>query len=91
MSEVPPAHEAGGELNTAALLARIDERTQNMVRELENVRIDLTNLRTEIATKYVTKDEFKPVRMVVYGMVGALLLAVVAAIVGLVLIVPRHG
>jgi len=97
LSDQPPAHDAGGELSTAALLARIDERTQNMVRDLDNVRAgvndvkkDIKDLRDEIARTYVTKDEFRPVRMVVYALVGTVLLTVVGAVIALVIVVPRH-
>ena len=37
------------------------------------------------ATNYVRKEEFQPIRMIVYGMVGVILLAFLSAIVVLVI------
>lgn len=39
--------------------------------------------------KYVSKEEFKPVKSVVYGMVGFILLAFLAAIVGAVIVTNK--
>lgn len=36
--------------------------------------------------KYVNKEEFKPVKIVVYGLVGIILTGVVGALIGLVII-----
>lgn len=55
------------------LLARIDERTTFIVNQV-----------SELKKSYVTKEEFKPVRMIVYGLAGAVLLTFLYAIVNLV-------
>jgi len=55
---------------TEAKIARIDERTKYIKENLE---------------KFVTKDEFLPVKRIVYGLVGAILTAVVLG--GLALII----
>ncbi len=47
------------------LLARIDERTKAMAERMDD---------------FVTKSEFAPVRSIVFGMVGAVLLAVLGAL-----------
>ncbi len=39
----------------------------------------------EFASSFVTKDEFRPVRNVVYGLVGIICLTVVGAMVAVVL------
>jgi len=66
---------------TAAALARIDERTRATNEAIERIERRLNK-------DFVTKDEFNPVRNVVYGLVGFILLSVAAAGVALVLIVP---
>ena len=55
--------------HNAEVLVRIDERTERQERD---------------ATRYVTKEEFAPIRAVVYGMVGTILVAVVSALLYLV-------
>lgn len=55
-------------------LARIDERTAAMSRRLE----DLTS-------EFVPRAEFMPVKSVVYGLVGCILVAVFTAVLTLVL------
>jgi len=60
-----------------ALLARIDERTTILLAKVGTLE-DL------IQTKYVTRDEFQPVKAVVYGLVGVICLAVVSALIALV-------
>ena len=54
------------------LLARIDERSQSMQRELHKLNEEFTN--------YVTKQEFVPVRLLVYGLTGILLTSVLMVI-----------
>lgn len=58
----------------ADIVIRLDERTANMAR-------DMAELRAVI----VTQPEFKPVKAVVYGLVGIVLTAVVVALVALVI------
>ena len=52
------------------MLARIDERTKTIEGQLG---------------KLVTQEEFRPVKQVVYGMVGFALLALLGGIVAMVL------
>ena len=47
--------------------------------------MELNNLKLDIEKRYVTDDKFAPVRNVVYGLVGLILIAVVGAIVALVI------
>ena len=52
---------------------------------LENVYNLVENLRDEVRDVYVTKDEFLPVKMIAYGIVGtastAILVALLARVV----------
>ena len=52
------------------LLLRIDEKVLSLHAKMEG---------------FVTKEEFKPVKSIVYGLVGAVLCAFLAAIIGLVI------
>ena len=61
-----------------SLLVRLDERTQIMMKDLDSM-----NRRME--SGLVTRAEFVPVRNLVYGATGLILLAVVGAMVALVL------
>ena len=65
----------------SAALARIDERTKT-------TNEAVTRIEVRLSRDYVTKDEFQPVRQVVFGLVGTVLLGVICALVGLVVLVP---
>ena len=66
------------------------ERSEYTRGEVE-ILVRIERLEAEIrayrdqATSYVRKEEFQPVRMIVYGMVGIILLSFIGAIVALVL------
>jgi hypothetical protein len=82
----------------AVILARLDERTHAMSKQLEDVKrgqVDMSarmdKLTDEVDAKlathgdgYVTKDEFAPVKALAYGFAGLILVAVVIALVALV-------
>lgn len=48
--------------------------------KLDRIEKDIAEIKACLNTKYVTIREFKPVRAIVYGLVGAGGLAVLAAI-----------
>ena len=55
--------------------------------DIAHIKEDISEIKAsfkDIKTFYLTKDEFSPVRNIVYGMVGLILIAVVGAIVALV-------
>jgi len=56
-----------------------------MQQDIEYIKTTLVDIIERLDKKYVSKDEFKPVRMIVYGLVGAILLAVVGGIMALLL------
>lgn len=59
-------------------LARIDERT----RQTQNV---IKEIKEKLDKNYVTQDEFRPVRSIVYGLVGLILTAFAGGIVAMVM------
>ena len=68
----------GSENNHDALLARLDERSKSMKESLDKL-IDA------LPKNYVNKEDFDPVKRIVYGLTGAVLFAVFGAIIKLVL------
>lgn len=60
------------------LLARIDERTNFLAKEMHAISQKLEN-------KYVTQEEFIPVRKLTYGLVALSLAAVLASLLKIVL------
>jgi hypothetical protein len=59
-----------------ALLARLDERTKATAE-------DVAEIKKAMAANYVTKAEFAPVRSIVFGMVAAILLAVLGVLLAM--------
>lgn len=51
---------------------------------LKDVYDAVSDLRNEINSKYVTKEEFAPVKAIVYGLVSLILTSVVVALIALV-------
>jgi hypothetical protein len=60
------------------LLARVDERTVHIM-------VTLKQLSDLVASHYVTKEEFSPVRSIAYGILGFVGIAVLTAVVKLVI------
>lgn len=53
-----------------------------------NISSDIKDINQKLDEKFVTKTEFSPVKTVVYGLVGLILVAVVGALIGLVILRP---
>lgn len=54
-----------------------------MGNDLKYIKKAVTTLDQKVSTHYVSREEFEPVKKVVYGMVALLLVAVVGAILKL--------
>ena len=52
--------------------------------DLTYIKEKLNAVDTKVSSGYVTKEQFEPVRNIVYGLVGLILVAVVGALVALV-------
>lgn len=52
---------------------------------LRDIYDAVQDLRVEVGEKYVTKDEFLPVKSVTYGLVALILMAVATALVATVI------
>jgi hypothetical protein len=53
--------------------------------KLDNLIKTVDELKAIVMSQYVTRDSFEPVRMLVFGQVAVILIAVIGAIVALVI------
>lgn len=60
-----------------ALLARLDERTAGLV-------ISVNEIKDKMEKHYVSINEFTPIKNLVYGMVGLILIAFIGALINIV-------
>lgn len=61
-----------------------DIRSQGgMETSIKYIQRDIAEIKEKLDEKYVTQDEFKPVKAIVYGMVGLILVAVIGYIISL--------
>lgn len=75
MSDLPNTKELARQISDQGqLLARIDERTLTLVKEMSEIRREM-----------VTRPEIRPIKAIAYGLAGLMLSGVVAAILQLVL------
>lgn len=52
--------------------------------DLTYIKEKLNAVDNKVSSHYVSKEEFEPIKKIVYGMVGLILVAVVGALVALV-------
>lgn len=62
-----------------------EKQLSNIAKDIFYIRRDLDKISIVIEKDYVTKDQFEPVKRIVYGLVSIILVAVVGAVVALVL------
>lgn len=55
-----------------------------MARDITYIKKSIDDLTAKVDHNYVTKDQFEPVRKIVYGLVGLILVSVVGALMTLV-------
>lgn len=53
--------------------------------DMAYVKNKLDSIDEKVGSRYVSKEEFEPIKKIVYGLVGLILIAVVGALVSLVL------
>jgi len=56
-----------------------------MANKVDNIDKTVRDIQGKLEKDYVTQDEFTPVKNIVYGMVGTVLLAVIGALIALVI------
>ena len=62
----------------------IETRIEVAIEQIRQLRTDVTEIKQKLDSNYVTKEEFSPVRQIVYGIVSLILLGVVGAVLALV-------
>jgi len=64
-----------------------DDRVQLAVisNDLTYIKEKMNAIDTKVSNNYVTKEEFEPIKKIVYGVVSLILVAVVGALVALVI------
>lgn len=72
---------------TATKVAELAAKTQESVllfgQDLAYIKIDIAEIKEKLDSRYVTKEEYKVVKAIVYGMCGSILLAFVGGIVSM--------
>lgn len=61
-----------------------DVKLAVMQNDLTYIKEKLSAVDTKISNHYVSKEEFEPIKKIVYGVVSLILIAVVGALVALV-------
>ena len=56
-----------------------------LANDIHHIQIDLLDIKTKLDNLYITKSEFDPVKKVVYGLVGIILIAVAGGLLSLVI------
>ena len=56
-----------------------------MANNIEHIRKDVEDIKKTLHADYVTRFEFEPIKRLVYGVVGLILVAVITALLSLVL------
>ena len=56
-----------------------------LVEKVSNIDIKTDRIEQKLEMHYVTQDQFEPVKRIVYGLVGVVLLTVAAAIMAIIL------
>ena len=53
--------------------------------DLEYIKRDISEIKSSLRADYVTREEFSPIKSIVYGLVGIVLTSVIGALVALVI------
>lgn len=61
------------------------EATGRMLADLDHIKADITDIKRTLENKYVTQDQFDPIKRIVYGLVSIVLTAITVAVVAMVL------
>ena len=57
-----------------------------MANEMKHISKDVSEIKSTLRGSYVSKDEFEPIKRIVYGLVGLILVTVCGAVLGLVIL-----
>lgn len=63
-----------------------DEITLGRIKaDLEYIKRDIAEIKQNVKVDYVTREEFQPIKSIVYGMVTIVLTGVIGALIALVI------
>jgi hypothetical protein len=81
------ADSAKASLESAKTFAKSAEESNAVLQnDISYIKKDVSEIKEKMESHYVTKDEFEPVKKVVYGLVALILVAVVGAAIALVIV-----
>lgn len=63
----------------------IETKLAVMANNIEYIKTDIVEIKNQLKAEYVTREEYAPVKKLVYGMVGVILVAVVGALLALII------
>lgn len=66
-------------------VALVKKDIEYVKRAVDDLKISVNDVKKNTETNFVTKGEFQPVRQLVYGLVGIIIVAVVGALIKLVI------
>lgn len=73
------------ENNYYSMAEKFDDLKKTVVKGFDDIKSDMKLIREDNERRFVSKESFEPIKLIVYGMVGVLLLAVIGAIATLVI------
>lgn len=62
-----------------------DEESNNIKLQLDYIQRDIKEIKDSLKADYVKREEFLPVKNIVYGLVSVILVAVIGALITLVI------
>lgn len=71
--------------NLRISIALLHQDNEHMKNEISKIFILIKEISEKMETKYVTKEEFMPIKSIVYGMVGLICISVFSSVIYLVL------
>lgn len=75
-----------GKIAETSRLIQLDSNNTALVaKDVEYLKRDVAEMKSDLKGKFVTTDQFEPVKKIVYGLVALILTGVVVAILGLIL------
>lgn len=65
-------------------MTKSEDNLAVIANDIGYMKRDIAEIKQTVTHSYVSKDEFEPIKKIVYGLVGLILVAVVGALVSLV-------
>lgn len=67
------------------MAGKTDENQGVIITELAYIKRDIAEIKQTVTQNYVTRNEYEPVKKIVYGLVSIILIAVVGGILSAVI------